>query len=441
MTTRFPRASRHRKQHVMPYLYHKAKPPYGVSGTRTILVRTASDDGYSKSDSSFSDTAKFTWTGVDSGNVTADSFFRFANITVPPGAVIRKAHLHYANNTVDAPSQVIQTRLYMNDVDNASVPTDRASHAGKARTTAYAQMNDLKCEENSGSGAGSGCDGYDSADFAEAMQEVVDRAGWASGNAVMVLWDNDGTGNGTDKSVLASTIENTIADFSPEIHIEYTTGVSTFPPFYKAHGPQRDGTGALTLSWPAHEIGDVALLIIESGAAGLGLATASGFVQVADSPQTTDASLSVYWARATSTSMADVVTNAPGNHAVGVIMTFRGCVGSGDPWNVTAGDADTSADTAIDIPGDTTTVDNCLVVAISTTGQDIDSAARFIDSSWANADLANLRERMDNVRTPGNGGGFGVVTGDKESAGSYRTATGALLVTSVQSRLSIALKP
>ena len=72
--------------------------------------------------------------------------------------------------------------------------------------------------------------------------------------------------------------------------------------------------------------------------------------------------------------------------------------------------------------------------------------ARAADSSsaqlsgWTNSNLTSLTERVDGGTTSGNGGGFGVATGVKATAGAYGTTTATLSTSSVQGRMSIALK-
>jgi hypothetical protein len=76
---------------------------------------------------------------------------------------------------------------------------------------------------------------------------------------------------------------------------------------FQAGGNAISGTtsAGLTVSWPAHAQGDVALLFVESaGGQPVTLGVANGFAPVANSPQftgagTTGTRLTVFWARAT----------------------------------------------------------------------------------------------------------------------------------------------
>lgn len=222
--------------------------------------------------------------------------------------------------------------------------------------------------------------------------------------------------------------------------------IGAAPDFVAAGTAVSHSTTTVAPTWPTHEAGDVALLICESSAAeAVTLTDAQGFVEADDSPQasataTLDSRLTVFWCRATGTSMAAPTVADPGNHILAQILTFRGCVDSGDPYNVTAGEALGAEDTAVSVPGGTTTVDNCLVVVICSSGRDLLSTAAF--GGWTNADLVDVTEIADVHVNDGNGGGFGAACGVKETAGLFgATTANALGVTTGQGRIMIALKP
>ena len=215
-------------------------------------------------------------------------------------------------------------------------------------------------------------------------------------------------------------------------------------PTYQAIGTAVNGTGAITVAWPAHQANDVALLVVETANQAVTLSTPAGFAAVTNSPQGTGTAagtaatrLTVFWKRATTSAEASAVVADSGDHQDARIITFRGVVASGNPWDVTAGNTAT-ASTSASIPGATTTVANTLVVAITANVTDT-TTARY--SAWANASLASITERMDSNTTQGNGGGIGIATGVKAAAGAYSATTVTLATSSVKANLSIALKP
>lgn len=232
-----------------------------------------------------------------------------------------------------------------------------------------------------------------------------------------------------------------------QVSAHYAAGLATggpTPPAFQAVGTAVSATtGTLTVAWPAHVAGDIALLFVEcQGGDTASLSTANGFAQVTNSPQSTGSAgtgskLSVWWCRATSSSMASPIMTAASNHQYGVILTFRGCASSGNPINISSGGVKASASTTTTTSGVTTTADACLIVEAIT--KDLDSASAFA-SAQTNAALTGIAERFDAGTISGNGGGIAVHTGTKATAG----ATGGTAVTvtsSISAFMTIALAP
>lgn len=202
-------------------------------------------------------------------------------------------------------------------------------------------------------------------------------------------------------------------------------------------------TGGLNVAWPAHQIHDLGLLIVEScGGEPVTLTTPAGFVAVSNSPQATGAGtagtqLSVYWCRATSNAMPTPLVADAGDHVVGALVTFRGVRRGGNPISVTAGGVKAGATTSLTATGLTTTEDGQMVVIIAT--HDLDnSGAQF--SAWSNAGLASITELVDAGATSGNGGGIAVAYGIDTTAGATGDTT-ATVTSSVNAFVTLALQP
>jgi hypothetical protein len=137
--------------------------------------------------------------------------------------------------------------------------------------------------------------------------------------------------------------------------------------------------------------------------------------------------LAVIWKRLvggdTAPSLADV-----GDHQVGMMIIIRGCKTSGNPWNIFTSTTELTADTSVSIPTVTTTAANCLILQAFSTGQDVNSSAGV--TTFANASLTNVAERMDRWVTAGTGGGFWMGSGEKAVAGATGAMTATLLLTS-----------
>lgn len=204
-------------------------------------------------------------------------------------------------------------------------------------------------------------------------------------------------------------------------------------------------TGAASPAWPSHATGDIGLLICESSNETITLSTPAGFSEVSYSPLATGTvgdqaatRLAVFWNRATSNAMAAPTIADPGNHIIARIATITGCVETGLPWSIITGNT-SSASSTVRLPGATTSDASCLVVGIVANPRD-DSANQC--SSWTNASLTSFSEWGNTQSfTPGNGGGFNIVTGLKASAGAYTTSEAVLAASMRQARMTIALKP
>jgi MSHA biogenesis protein MshQ len=215
-------------------------------------------------------------------------------------------------------------------------------------------------------------------------------------------------------------------------------------PTFQAAGAAVSGTGAVNPAWPGGTaIDDIALLFIEStGGQPATLSTPAGFVAVANSPQATGTGtngtqITVYWARATSTTMPTPRVADPGDHVYAQIITYRGVINTGDPWDVTGGGVKAAASTSVTVSGVTTTVPDTLIV--QAVARDNDSAAAAF-SAETNANLTGIAERSDAGTTSGNGGGFAIWDGVMATAGATGNTT-ATVTSSINAFLTIALKP
>lgn len=178
-------------------------------------------------------------------------------------------------------------------------------------------------------------------------------------------------------------------------------------PTFQDVGPVVASTGALTVPWPTHAVDDVALLFVESANQAVTLTTANGFAAVTNQGTGTAGNaaataLYVFWCRATSTSQVAPVVADSGARQTAFIMTFRGCIASGNPWDVLAGSVAAAASASVSIPTVTTTVVDALVV--NALSNNLSPSATTVQlSTLANANLTNLTKRK-NTQSDGTGG-------------------------------------
>lgn len=196
-------------------------------------------------------------------------------------------------------------------------------------------------------------------------------------------------------------------------------------PTWQANSSQQTNIGAITVAWPAgHSVSDLGLFPCQTsneaitegdtdfvllGAQGAGTPGAAGATM-----------LSLFWARAQSTSMPSVVTSDSGDHQTGVIQTYRGAYVGRDPILV---GFSTGTGTTVTFPAGTTDADNALVLMILAHSND---AAGALVSGQANASLTDISENFDNGAITGTGGGICVTSGIKATAGAFVAGTATL---------------
>jgi len=170
----------------------------------------------------------------------------------------------------------------------------------------------------------------------------------------------------------------------------------------RGYGTPVSGTGALTPGLPPSARGDIELLIVSNTTAGSDpgeatLSTPSRFVRKVhdDSNYSADTIRSrgaVFWRRFVPGDVEPVVADS-GQFNAAVIVSVKDCIGYGDPFNVTASAGNDDVTEAVSVPSAVTTVDNCFVLDVVTWYNGGNTCS--IDG-WANADLSELTEVLDN---------------------------------------------
>ncbi len=174
------------------------------------------DDGHVTT-TTFVDTATaFNWGSVSS--VKRDAWVRFTSVTIAQGSTVSAAIIDYYSNGTFSGTTCNAT-IYCNDEDDAAAPTDRLDYEAKSVTTANTAWNSIPTHSTGTN--------YQTADFTSAAQEVLDRAGWVSGNAMMVLIKNNGSSASAFRG--AASLENTTYT-EPYLNITYTAPAKSPPP-------------------------------------------------------------------------------------------------------------------------------------------------------------------------------------------------------------------
>jgi hypothetical protein len=192
---------------------------YGeFSDTQAIAVKqtlafkpvVAADTGLSILDTETFDDGSFGVYRVGVNGFSCNIFTRFVNVTVPKNANILSAQiLYYAESSETG--AVCNTLLHMNDVDNAVAPISVAQYEALALTsnpTAWI----IPATENSAACV--------SPDIKAAVQSIVNRAGWISGNAMTVVHRDNLSDEGAIRFFYASLPG--IETVFPQLIVEFT---------------------------------------------------------------------------------------------------------------------------------------------------------------------------------------------------------------------------
>jgi len=162
------------------------------------------DDGFIYG-TSFSATTDHLTMG-DAGD-SRSIFVRFVNVTIPQGSLITSAFVRLRAYTSDAEISA-HFNLYFNATGNAVAPTSYSEYNNLLKTSAVAWNNVA---------AWSTAVKYDTPSLVNNLQEVVDRSDFASGNAVMALFCNNGSDANAHRA--ASAIEHGTTEV--ELHVEW----------------------------------------------------------------------------------------------------------------------------------------------------------------------------------------------------------------------------
>lgn len=194
----------------MPRQQSEWRRRWGVQGiiTLDLQVGVSADDGHSFGGGAYTSGFSNTVVGGDGGSGIVDSFHRFTNVTIPGGATIQAAHMTVVGRV--SPDADVLTNIYLEDSDDAVAPLNQAEHAADVRTSAFTAWDDAQPAQDVDT---------DSPDIAAVVQEVVDRGSWASGNAMMILWDDDGTATANNNDII-SYDGNTAK--AMKLHVEYS---------------------------------------------------------------------------------------------------------------------------------------------------------------------------------------------------------------------------
>lgn len=111
------------------------------------------------------------------------SFMRFTGVAVPQGATITNAFITLRSGST--PGSLWSSKITGAAADNPAAPTNHSQTVALSVTSASVTWS--HSEWTSGND-------YNSPNIASVVQEIVNRGGWASGNAMILFWEDGTTG-------------------------------------------------------------------------------------------------------------------------------------------------------------------------------------------------------------------------------------------------------
>lgn len=191
-------------------------------------------------------------------------------------------------------------------------------------------------------------------------------------------------------------------------------------PVFQAAGALIGISGAATgnPAWPAHEVGDVGILVITTNTtAGRGLSVTEGFTKLGQMVSSISASqtVEVWYCTATSNAMAAPTVAAAAALARARIFTVRGA-GSEIPFNLfwTYSTSISAGGIAVSVPHNVALVDNTLVINYSSARQSSGTGTPIV-VGWANASLTGFAAQASTYVAFS--GGDSIASGVMETAG------------------------
>ena len=187
--------------------------------TLNLQVGASSDDANEVAGSppTLTDTSLNVGVGFLSSIIWA-SGYRFTGVTIAGGSTIDTATVTLKAQAPLGTVWLTKLRAHAHDNSPTFTTTDGDVDA-RAATTAGTDWDPPAWVDNTS---------YTSPSIVAVIQEIIDRAGWASGNALSILHRNDGS---ADLSIIIFDSYDALPADAPKLDITYTAaaGVPTVP--------------------------------------------------------------------------------------------------------------------------------------------------------------------------------------------------------------------
>ena len=173
----------------------------GLQATTTYTISTGADDGKARRNTSsssnssynagFSNSSAKNYVGVQDDEGNTDyyaAYFRFNNVVAEQGATIQSAYFKINKRGFSGGDRDFNFYVAAYDDDNETAPTTAAGLNHSNYTTAEVAWHSNTDTGNGTLRSASNETVLSSPDIKTAIQEVVDRSGWSSGNSIVIAF-------------------------------------------------------------------------------------------------------------------------------------------------------------------------------------------------------------------------------------------------------------
>ncbi len=170
------------------------------------------------------------WAGYYSSSILkVGAGARFQNVTIPPGATITSAYLTLTSEANESGTTVKIYIIGDLEPDAAAFSTIADYQARRGTSVGGANNNKrtVACVAWDSIGSWTLDSEYNSPDISAVIQEIINQGGWASGNALVLFWD-DHDARGTQSSDIrrVAYAYDYSATKCAKLMVTFTTGVA-----------------------------------------------------------------------------------------------------------------------------------------------------------------------------------------------------------------------
>lgn len=177
----------------------------------TFTVNHTNDDGYKASDWYTDGPLE---AGARSGGATSTIGVRFTSVSIPKNATIISAKITFYGYSDS--SYTVNLKIYGIDEDNTA--TMSSDPTGRTKTAANSDWDSNSQSEDTA---------IDTSSIVSSVQEIVNRDGWSSGNAMGFLILNDGSDTDRTRTLYDYELNS---DFAAVLVVTYSTAGSSASP-------------------------------------------------------------------------------------------------------------------------------------------------------------------------------------------------------------------